>query len=67
MKADYSWVVMIRRSIMRTKFTKESSVEDKDKNNESYINSQNKDENDKDFTSIKYKGKKFPIESNEDT
>ena len=32
---------MIRRSILRTNFTKEALVEEKDKNNESESNTQN--------------------------
>ena len=51
----YSKVVMIQRSILNTKFTKRAYAEYKDQNNESAMNDQNKDENDKDFASVKDK------------
>ena len=46
---------------------KEYLVEDKEKNNDSYIKYKNGDDNNQDFTSVKYKCKKRPSEATKET
>ena len=57
---------MICCSILSTKCIKEVSVKDKDKNNESAIIYQNRDENDKYFAPPKEKVKRRPSEATKD-
>ena len=52
---------------MKTKVMKEILVEDKGKNNDSYMKYKNEDDNNQDFNSVKYKGKKRPSEATEET
>ena len=56
----------IRRSIQKTKVVKEPLAEDKYKNNENEINTQNEDVNDKDSYLVKTKDKTQAIGSTED-
>ena len=62
----YSQVVMIRRSIMKTKATKENLVEDQDQKNGSAMNYKNEDENDMNITLVKDKYKTRLSEENKD-
>ena len=63
----YSQVLSIRRSIQKTKVTKEPLVEDKGHNNENEMNTQNEDGNGMYSALVKEKYKTQPSESNEDT
>ena len=62
----YSQVVIIHSFILKTKITKKASVKDKYNNNESAMNSQNEDDNDKECASVKEKTKKRPSEAIEE-
>ena len=55
---------MVLRSVLNTKVKKEASVDDKYQKNESAVNYQNEDLNDKDFSLVKYKYKMRPSETN---
>ena len=52
---------MICHSIMNIRFTKEASFKYKDNNNDSSMNDQIEDKNDKDCYSVDEKSKKCPI------
>ena len=58
---------MIWSSIQKIKFTKKVLAKDKDQNNESETNSQNKVISDMDSALVKYKDKTRPSEATEET
>ena len=57
---------MIHNYILNNKVTKEALDEEKENNNESYMNYKNEYDNDKDCDSVRDKGKNLPSESAEE-
>ena len=57
---------MIHNYILNNKVKKEALDEEKENNNESYMNNKNEYDNDKDCDSVRDKGKNLPSESAEE-